>query len=28
VTIIAFSSVERACAWWDSTEYDDAKAIR
>jgi len=28
VTIIAFPSVERARAWWDSTEYADPKAIR
>lgn len=28
VTIIAFPSVERARAWWDSPEYTEAKAIR
>jgi uncharacterized protein (DUF1330 family) len=26
--IVEFSSVERAKAWWDSSEYAEAKALR
>jgi uncharacterized protein (DUF1330 family) len=28
ITVIEFPSVERARAWWDSTDYAEAKAIR